>query len=118
VYRPVRYLFEFALLQMYRILDVHVLLYSCARGQGRLNRIERTIFHWSINRDLKRVIHITRHSWHSRFVRDITSIASTMIANIPLSIAHGRHIPLEPTTFDPLRQKYSMIFIYVILIRF
>jgi hypothetical protein len=62
VYRPVRCLFEFTLLQMYCILDVHLLLYSCARGQGRLNRTERTILHWSINRDLDRVIHITRHN--------------------------------------------------------
>jgi hypothetical protein len=62
VYRPVQCLFEFSLLQMSRIVDVHLLLYSCARGQGRLNRIERSIFHWSINRDLDRVIHITRHS--------------------------------------------------------
>jgi hypothetical protein len=35
---------------------------SCARGQGRLNRTERTISHCSINRDLKRVIHNTRHN--------------------------------------------------------
>jgi hypothetical protein len=62
VYRLVRCLFEFALLQLYRILDVHLVLYSCVRGQGRLNRTERTIFHWSINRDLKRVISITRHT--------------------------------------------------------
>jgi hypothetical protein len=62
VYRPVRFLFEFALLQMSRILDVHLLLYACARAQGRLERTERTIFHWSINRDIKRVIHITRHN--------------------------------------------------------
>jgi hypothetical protein len=62
VHRPVRCLFEFALRQMYRILDVHLVLYSCARGQGRLNRTERTISHWSINRDLDRVIHITRHN--------------------------------------------------------
>jgi hypothetical protein len=62
VYRPVRCLFEFALLQMCRILDVHLLLYLCAGGQGQLKRTERTIFHWSINRDLKRVIHITRHT--------------------------------------------------------
>jgi hypothetical protein len=62
VYRPVRCLFEFALLQMYPIIDVHLVLYSSARGQGRLNRTERTIFDWSINRDLKRVIHITRHN--------------------------------------------------------
>jgi hypothetical protein len=68
VYRPVRCLFEFALLQMYRILDVHLLLYSCARGQGRLNRTERAIFHWSINRDLDRVIHITRHNVDDTFV--------------------------------------------------
>jgi hypothetical protein len=47
---------------MCSILDVHLRLYWCARGQGRLNRTERTIFHWSINRDLERVIHITRHS--------------------------------------------------------
>jgi hypothetical protein len=67
VYRPVRCLFEFALLQMYRIFDVHLLLYSCAAGQGRLNGTERTIFHWSINHDLKRVIHITRHNCRQRF---------------------------------------------------
>jgi hypothetical protein len=43
---------------MHRILGVQLVLYSCARGQGQLNRKERTISHWSINRDLKRVIHI------------------------------------------------------------
>jgi hypothetical protein len=62
VYRSVRCLFEFALVQMYRILDVHLLLNSCARGRGRLNRTERIIFHWSISRELKGVIHIT---WHN-----------------------------------------------------
>jgi hypothetical protein len=62
VYRPVRCLFEFALLQMYRILDVHLLLYSYARGLSRLNKIERTIVQWSIDRDLKRVIHINRYN--------------------------------------------------------
>jgi hypothetical protein len=51
---------------MYRILDVHLLLYWCARSQGRLNRTERTIFHWSINRDLDRVIHITQHNVQSQ----------------------------------------------------
>jgi hypothetical protein len=44
------------------ILDVHLLLYWCARSQGRLNRTERTIFHWSINRDLDRVLHKIRHT--------------------------------------------------------
>jgi hypothetical protein len=67
VCRLVRCLFEFTLLQLYRILDVHLVLYSCARGQGWLNRTERTIFHWSINRDLKRVISITRHRVAIRF---------------------------------------------------
>jgi hypothetical protein len=62
VYRPVQCLFEFTFLQMSRTLDVHLLLYSCARGQGRLNRTARTTVHWSINRDLDRVMHITRHT--------------------------------------------------------
>jgi hypothetical protein len=62
VYRPVRCLFEFALLQMSRILDVRLLLYSCARGQGRLNRTERTIFYCSVSRDIDRMMHISRHT--------------------------------------------------------
>jgi hypothetical protein len=74
VYRPVRCLFEFVLLQMCRILDVHLLLNWCARGQGRLNRTERTIFHWSINRDLDRVIHITRHMYQMNSFNSMLTI--------------------------------------------
>jgi hypothetical protein len=87
VYRPVRCLFEFALLQMYRILDVHLLLYSCAPGQGRLNRTERTISHWSINRDLKRVIHITRHN-HA-FDSLVIIVKVSPVTSLEIACFHG-----------------------------
>jgi hypothetical protein len=50
--RQVRYLFELVLLQTYRILDTHLLLYSCASGQTWSNRTKWKIYHRLIGHDL------------------------------------------------------------------